>query len=69
MLLCCATDARAGAFCGRGGHPGHKYCFPLGFQALLFILFGFSFWGMVMAIRGQCVELPIIARIAQKITI
>ena len=43
--------------------------FPWAFRPLLFILFGFSFWGMVMAIRGQCVELPVIARIAEKITI
>src|SRR5208283_5649100 len=43
--------------------------FPWAFRPLLFILFGFSFWGMVMAIRGQCVELPSIARIAEKITI
>jgi len=38
-------------------------------RPLLFILFGFSFWGMVTAIRGQFVELPIIAGIAEKITI
>ena len=43
--------------------------FPWAFRPLLFILFGFSFWGMVTAIRGQFVELPIIARIAEKITI
>ena len=43
--------------------------FPWAFRPFLFILFGFSFWGMVMAIRGQSVELPIIARIAKKITI
>jgi len=42
---------------------------PWVFRPLLFILFGFSFWGMVMAIRGQCVELPFIAPIAEKITI
>ena len=42
---------------------------PWVFRPLLFILFGFSFWGMVVAIRGQFVELPIIARIADKITI
>ena len=42
---------------------------PWCFRPFLFILFGFSFWGMVMAIRGQCVKLPIIARIAEKITI
>src|SRR5208283_2679377 len=43
--------------------------FPWAFRPLLFILFGFSFWGMVMAIRGQFVALPSIARIAEKITI
>ncbi len=43
--------------------------FPWAFRPLLFILFGFSLWGMVMAIRGQGVELPIISRIAEKITI
>jgi uncharacterized membrane protein len=42
---------------------------PLIFRPFLFILFVFSFWGMVTAIRGQFVELPIIARIAEKITI
>src|ERR1700722_14690610 len=43
--------------------------FPLSLRPFLFILFGFSFWGMVMAIRGQFVELPLISRIAEKITI
>jgi len=43
--------------------------FPWAFRPFLFILFGFSFWGMVTAIRGQFVELPVIARIAEKITI
>ena len=42
---------------------------PWCFRPLLFILFGFSFWGMVTAIRGQTVELPVIARIAEKITL
>jgi len=42
---------------------------PILFRPFLFILFGFSFWGMVTAIRGQYVELPIVARIAEKITI
>jgi uncharacterized membrane protein len=42
---------------------------PWCFRPFLFILFGLSFWGMVMAIRGQFVELPGIARIAEKITI
>ena len=43
--------------------------FPWAFRPFLFILFGLSFWGMVMAIRGQSVELPVIFRIAEKITI
>ena len=43
--------------------------FPWTFRPLLFILFGFSFWGMVTALRGQFVKLPLIARIAEKITI
>src|SRR5271157_883377 len=43
--------------------------FPWVFRPFLFILFGFSFWGMVTAICGQWVELPLIARIAEKITI
>src|ERR1700722_8161962 len=30
-------------------------------RPLVFILFAFSFWGMVNAIRGQAVELPIVA--------
>ncbi len=43
--------------------------FPWAFRPLLFVLFLFSFWGIVTAIRGQFVELPFIARIAEKITI
>jgi uncharacterized membrane protein len=43
--------------------------FPWAFRPFLFILFGFSFWGMVTAIRGQFVEMPFIAKIAEKITI
>jgi uncharacterized membrane protein len=42
---------------------------PWVFRPFLFILFGFSFWGMVVAIRGQFVELPVISKIAEKITI
>ena len=42
---------------------------PWIFRPFLFILFGFSFWGMVWAIRGQTIELPVIAEIAQKISI
>ncbi len=43
--------------------------FSWALRPLLFILFGFSLWGMVTAIRGQFVELPVIAEIAEKITI
>ena len=43
--------------------------FPWAFRPFLFIFFGFSLWGMVMAIRGQSVELPFIARIAERISI
>jgi uncharacterized membrane protein len=42
---------------------------PWVFRPFLFILFGFSFWGMVMAIRGQAVSLPIVSKISDKITI
>src|SRR5580704_19436306 len=42
---------------------------PWCFRPFLFILFGFSFWGMLTAIRGQFVELPFIAGIADRITI
>jgi len=42
---------------------------PWAFRPFLFILFGYSFWGMVTAIRGQFVALPFIASIADKITI
>ncbi|MDE2027306.1 MAG: hypothetical protein KGJ11_02035, partial [Candidatus Omnitrophica bacterium] len=42
---------------------------PWAFRPFLFILFAFSFWGMVTAIRGQVVELPVVAGIAEKITI
>src|SRR5580692_8847117 len=41
--------------------------FSWALRPFLFILFVFSFWGMVMAIRGQSVELPVIAGIAEKI--
>jgi len=43
--------------------------FPWIFRPFLFILFGFSLWGMVMAIRGQAVEMPVVSSIAEKITI
>ena len=42
---------------------------PWAYRPLMFVLFGFSFWGMVTALRGQFVELPVIARIAEKITL
>ncbi len=43
--------------------------FPWIFRPFLFVLFALSLWGMVSAIRGQFVDLPVISRIAQKITI
>ena len=43
--------------------------FPWIFRPFLFVLFALSFWGMVAAIRGQVVALPLIARIAERITI
>jgi uncharacterized membrane protein len=42
---------------------------PWVLRPFLFILFGFSFWGMVSAIRGQFVAFPVIAKIAEKITL
>lgn len=42
---------------------------PIIFRPFLFILFGLSLWGMVEAIRGQDVEIPVISKIAEKITI
>ena len=56
-------------FVGEVGALVLSIVFPWGLRPLLFILFGFSFWGMVTAIRGQFVELPLIARIAEKITL
>src|SRR5580698_3180398 len=41
--------------------------FPWCFRPLLFIFFGCSLWGMVMAIRGQGVTMPVISQIAEKI--
>ncbi len=35
----------------------------------IFVLFLFSFWGMITVIRGQLVQLPIVAPIADKITL
>ncbi len=43
--------------------------FPWGFRPLMFIFFLWSFWGMITAIRGQFVELPVVAGIADKITL
>ncbi len=42
---------------------------PVVRDPLLFILFLFSFWGMIMVIRGQLVQLPIVAPIADKISL
>ena len=43
--------------------------FPWIYKPFLFILFGFSFWGIVTVLRGQFVELPVVAGIANKITL
>ena len=40
---------------------------PWGFAPLMFILLIFSFWGMIAVIRGEMVDLPIVAGISQKI--
>lgn len=37
------------------------------FAPLMFILMIFSFWGMIAVLRGDMVDLPIVAGIAQKI--
>lgn len=42
---------------------------PWVFRPFLFVLCLFSFYGIVMVIRGQSVQLPVIAEIADKITI
>jgi uncharacterized membrane protein len=36
---------------------------------LLFVLFALSFWGMIAALRGQFLKLPLVSRIADKITL
>jgi uncharacterized membrane protein len=56
-------------FVGEVGALVLSIVFPWVLRPLLFILFGFSFWGMVNAILGQFVEFPVIARIAEKITL
>ncbi len=43
--------------------------FPWLFNPVFFILMILSFWGMVSAIRGVMVELPVVAGIAQKIVL
>ena len=42
---------------------------PWGLTPVLFVLLAFSFWGMVAAIRGTMVDLPVIAGIAEKIVL
>ncbi len=56
-------------FVGEVGTLVLSIVFPWALRPLLFIFFGFSFFGMVTAIRGQFIELPVIARIAEKITL
>lgn len=40
---------------------------PWAFNPLMFVLLIASFWGMVAAIRGEVVNLPVVAEIAAKI--
>ncbi len=40
---------------------------PLIFPVLMFGLLIFSFWGMIAVLRGEMVDLPVIAGISQKI--
>jgi uncharacterized membrane protein len=40
---------------------------PWCFGPLMFVLMIFSFWGMIAVIRGDMVDLPIVAGISQKI--
>ena len=43
--------------------------FPWAYHPFMFGFLAFSFWGMVSAIRGQMVDLPLVARIAEKIVL
>lgn len=56
-------------FVGEVGTLVLSIVFPWCLRPLLFILFGFSFWGMVTAICGRFVAFPLIDRIAEKITL
>jgi len=40
---------------------------PWSFAPLMFVLLVFSFWGMIAVLRGDMVDLPIIADISKKI--
>lgn len=42
---------------------------PVLFTPGMFVLMALSFWGMVAAIRGTMVELPVVAGIAKKIAL
>jgi len=56
-------------FVGEVGALVLSIVFPWVLRPLLFILFGFSFWGIVSAIRGRFVAFPVVAKIAEKITL
>lgn len=43
--------------------------FPWLLSPVMFVLLVFAFWGMISAIRGCLVELPIVYSIAQKIVL
>ena len=43
--------------------------FPWAFKPIVFITWILSFWGMITALRGQFTPLPMVAGIADKITL
>ncbi len=42
---------------------------PWAYNPVMFVLMIFSFWGMVAVLRGQMVDLPAVAGIAEKIVL
>jgi uncharacterized membrane protein len=56
-------------FVGEAGVLVLSIVFPFLQDPFLFIFFGLSFWGIIAALRGQFVELPVISGIADTITL
>jgi len=56
-------------FVGEAGTLIFSIIIPWAFTPAMFILMALSFWGMVAAIRGTMVDLPVVAGIAQKIVL